>query len=67
MRPTKSTIPAWAKAAELGGDTSEGSGTDNGGSQGGIQTGDNTQSGGSDDTGGGNSSITPSEGDWLRE
>ena len=51
---------AAAKAAEVGGSTSEGSGTnsgtDSGGSQGGTQTGDNTQSGG-------NSSITPGEGD----
>ena len=64
---------AAAKAAEVGGSTSEGSGTnsgtDSGGSQGGTQTGDNTQSGGSDNTGGGddqgggNSSITPGEGD----
>ena len=54
---------AAAKAAELGGSTSEGSGTDSGGSQGGTQTGDNTQSGGGDDQGGGNSSITPGEGD----
>ena len=57
---------AAAKAAEVGGSTSEGSGTnsgtDSGGSQGGTQTGDNTQGGGSD-TGGGNSSITPGEGD----
>ena len=56
---------AAAKAAEVGGSTSEGSGTnsgtDSGGSQGGIQTGDNT--GGGDDQGGGNSSITPGEGD----
>ena len=56
---------AAAKAAEVGGSTSEGSGTnsgtDSGGSQGGTQTGDNTQSGG--DQGGGNSSITPGEGD----
>ena len=56
---------AAAKAAEVGGSTSEGSGsgTDSGGSQGGTQTGDNTQGGGSDNTGGGNSSITPGEGD----
>ena len=58
---------AAAKAAEVGGSTSEGSGTnsgtDSGGSQGGTQTGDNTQSGGGDDQGGGNSSITPGEGD----
>ena len=64
---------AAAKAAEVGGSTSEGSGTnsgtDSGGSQGGTQTGDNTQSGGGDNTGGGddqgggNSSITPGEGD----
>ena len=63
---------AAAKAAEVGGSTSEGSGTnsgtDSGGSQGGTQTGDNTQGGGSDNTGGGddqgggNSSITPGEG-----
>ena len=56
---------AAAKAAEVGGSTSEGSGTnsgtDSGGSQGGTQTGDNTNSG--DDQGGGNSSITPGEGD----
>ena len=56
---------AAAKAAEVGGSTSEGSGTnsgtDSGGSQGGTQTGDNT--GGGDDQGGGNSSITPGEGD----
>ena len=58
---------AAAKAAEVGGSTSEGSGTNSGtnsgGSQGGTQTGDNTQSGGGDDQGGGNSSITPGEGD----
>ena len=58
---------AAAKAAEVGGSTSEGSGTnsgtDSGGSQGGTQTGDNTQGGGGDDQGGGNSSITPGEGD----
>ena len=58
---------AAAKAAEVGGSTSEGSGTnsgtDSGGSQGGTQTGDNTQSGGGNDQGGGNSSITPGEGD----
>ena len=64
---------AAAKAAEVGGSTSEGSGTnsgtDSGGSQGGTQTGDNTQGGGSDNTGGGddqgggNSSITTGEGD----
>ena len=58
---------AAAKAAEVGGSTSEGSGTnsgtDSGGSQGGTQTGDNTQSGGGGDQGGGNSSITPGEGD----
>jgi len=58
---------AAAKAAEVGGSTSEGSGTnsgtDSGGSQGGTQTSDNTQSGGGDDQGGGNSSITPGEGD----
>jgi len=58
---------AAAKAAEVGGSTSEGSGTnsgtDSGGLQGGTQTGDNTQSGGGDDQGGGNSSITPGEGD----
>ena len=64
---------AAAKAAEVGGSTSEGSGTnsgtDSGSSQGGTQTGDNTQGGGSDNTGGGddqgggNSSITPGEGD----
>ena len=58
---------AAAKTAEIGGSTSEGSGTnsgtDSGGSQGGTQTGDNTQGGGSDNTGGGNSSITPGEGD----
>ena len=58
---------AAAKAAEMGSSTSEGSGTnsgtDSGGSQGGTQTGDNTQSGGGDDQGGGNSSITPGEGD----
>ena len=46
--------------AEGGGSNS---GTDSGGSQGGTQTGDNTQSGGGDNTGGGNSSITPGEGD----
>ena len=58
---------AAAKAAEMGSSTSEGSGTnsgtDSGGSQGGTQTGDNTQGGGTDDQGGGNSSITPGEGD----
>jgi len=54
---------AAAKAAEMGSSTSEGSGTDSGGSQGGTQTGDNTQGGGGDDQGGGNSSITPGEGD----
>ena len=49
-----------AEADVEGGSTN--SGTDSGGSQGGTQTGDNTQGGGSD-TGGGNSSITPGEGD----
>ena len=56
-----------AEADVEGGSTN--SDTDSGGSQGGTQTGDNTQSGGSDNTGGGddqgggNSSITPGEGD----
>ena len=50
-----------AEADAEGGGTN--SGTDSGGSQGGTQTGDNTQSGGGDDQGGGNSSITPGEGD----
>ena len=57
---------AAAKAAEMGSSTSEGSGTDSGGSQGGTQTGDNTQSGGSTDTGGnqgGGGSTIPGEGD----
>ena len=49
-----------AEADVEGGSTN--SGTDSGGSQGGTQTGDNTQGSGSD-TGGGNSSITPGEGD----
>ena len=49
-----------AEADVEGGSTN--SDTDSGGSQGGTQTGDNTQGGGSD-TGGGNSSITPGEGD----
>ena len=48
-----------AEADAEGGDSN--SGTDSGGSQGGTQTGDNT--GGGDDQGGGNSSITPGEGD----
>ena len=50
-----------AEADVEGGSTN--SGTDSGGSQGGTQTGDNTQGGGSDTGGGGNSSITPGEGD----
>ena len=49
-----------AEADAEGGGTN--SGTDSSGSQGGTQTGDNTQGGGSN-TGGGNSSITPGEGD----
>ena len=61
---------AAAKAAEVGGSTSEGSGTnsgtDSGGSQGGTQTGDNTQGGGGDDQGGGNSSITPGRGRLIK-
>ena len=53
---------AEAKAAELGGGTSEGSGSGSGSQSSG---GDNTQSGGSTDTGGnqGGGSTIPGEGD----
>jgi hypothetical protein len=50
-----------AEADAEGGSTN--SGTDSGGSQSDTQTGDNTKGGGSDTGGGGNSSITPGEGD----
>ena len=48
------------------GDIEDNEGSDSNGTEnqgGGSQTGDNTQSGGGDDQGGGNSSITPGEGD----
>ena len=66
----RTPLSAWgivdAEADAEGGSTN--SGTDSGSSQSGTQTGDNTQGGGTDNPGddnqgGGNSSITPGEGD----